>query len=112
MVISEARKLVWVNDDWAPSWRRCGRVPSTEQEYELVTRRGAVNVTVKYLGYGPHKFVRVAAWGADDTGYEKDFEGTEPEMKAKFNEWTEKYITRIPQLVNKRWFKDRGFKRA
>jgi hypothetical protein len=56
-------------------------------------------------------YVRLAAWGADDTAYVKDFEYAD---KAQANRQYEELIpvyNNIPDGINKDWFIDRDFTR-
>ncbi len=87
-------RYITVTDDWYPCY-----------EGNKVRLRLSI---MEFLG---EWHVRLAAWGADDTAYVKDFDTTNREKaKEKYQEFEHAYNL-IPNNIDKDWFIDRGFKR-
>lgn len=81
-------KMIVVTDDWYPCF------PGNKVRVSLIP-----------LSYRGKDWIRVCAWGADDTGYERDF--------SKYSLGEAVYVyENIFDGVNKLWFINNGFVRA
>lgn len=61
------------------------------------------------LCYFRHYYVKLSAWGADDTGVEIELGASDlAEANQKYQE-LEKLFDTVPDGVNRKWFLDNGF---
>ena len=87
-------RYITVTDDWYPCYKG-----------------NKVRLRLSLTPFRDKYYVRLAAWGADDTAYVMDFESSKHyEAYAKYQEFREIY-NRIPNNIDKDWFIDRGFER-
>lgn len=87
-------RYITVIDDWYPCY----------EGNKVRLRLSLTSFLDKY-------YVRLAAWGADDTAYVKDFEyANEAQAKWRYEELIPIYNL-IPDGIDKDWFIDRGFTR-
>ena len=90
-------RMVTVTDDWFPCY-------SDNQ----------VNVTICVSRGFEHKdtyYVRISAWGADDTGVEMHYQAGKycETAYAIYRHWKEYIFDRIPDGVDMKWFYEHGF---
>ena len=87
-------RYITVIDDWYPCYKG-----------------NKVRLRLSLTSFLEKYYVRLAAWGADDTAYVKDFEYTnEAQALWRYEELMPEYEA-IPDGVDKDWFIDRGFER-
>lgn len=87
-------RFITVEDDWYPCYEG-----------------NKVKLRLNLIAYGKYYYVKIAAWGADDTAYEQEFEYYNyEEARDKYNSLIPFFET-IPNGINKEWFIDRGFVR-
>lgn len=87
-------RFITVTDDWYPCY----------EGNKVKLRLTLTSFLNKY-------YVKFAAWGADDTAYEVEYEFSTLELaKKKYQELIYEYEI-VPDNIDKYWFIDRGFKR-
>ena len=87
-------RYITVTDDWYPCYEG-----------------NRVRLRLSFGEFLGEWHVRLAAWGADDTAYVKDFDtANRQEAIDKFLDFESAYNL-IPDNIDKDWFIDRGFKR-
>jgi len=86
-------RFITVEDDWYPCYEG-----------------NRIKLRLTLIAYGKY-YVKIAAWGADDTAYEQEFEYYNYEEACdKYNSLIPFFET-IPNGINKEWFIDHGFVR-
>ena len=87
-------RYITVTDDWYPCYKG-----------------NKVRLRLSLISFLDTYYVRLAAWGADDTAYVRDFEYTDKvQANQRYEELIYVYNT-IPDGIDKDWFIDRGFTR-
>ena len=88
------QRYITVTDDWSPCYEG-----------------NKVRLRLSLSSFLDKYYVKLAAWGADDTAYEKEFEYMDKaQAKRQYDELTSVYHS-IPDGIDKDWFIDRGFTR-
>lgn len=88
------QRYITVTDDWYPCYEG-----------------NKVRLRLSLSSFLDKYYVKLAAWGADDTAYEQEFEYTDKaQAKRQYDELTFVYNS-IPDGIDKDWFIDRGFTR-
>ncbi len=86
-------RFITVEDDWYPCYEG-----------------NKVKLRLTLITYGKY-YVKLAAWGADDTAYEQEFAyDNYEEACSKYNSLIPFFET-IPDGIDTEWFIDRGFVR-
>jgi hypothetical protein len=85
-------RFITVEDDWYPCYDG-----------------NKVKLNLMMFSYDKKYYIKLTAWGADDTAYEQEFEyDNYEEANSKYDSLIPVYET-IPDGITKEWFIDRGF---
>lgn len=92
-MILRTERFIKVTDDWYPNF--------PENKIKVILS----------LSHYKNYYVRLAAWGADDTAYEIEFDynSAKDAVTGYYNLLP--FYQSIPDGINKDWFIDRGFTR-
>lgn len=94
MPIRERERFIIVEDDWCPCYEG-----------------NKVKLRLTMFPYDKKFYVKLAAWGADDTTYEMEFEYYNFEPAYCQYNFLSTFFDAIPDGITKQWFIDRGFTR-
>ena len=85
-------RLVRVTDDWYPCFEG-----------------GYVLLHISQHFFKEH-YVKITAWGADDTGVEMEFTShSKDAVDSIYDHWKEYIFDRVPDGVDREWFYEHGF---
>lgn len=94
MAVMERKRFITVEDDWYPCYEG-----------------NKVKLHLMMFPYDKKFYVKLGAWGADDTGYEIVFEYYDFEPAYWQYNLFSTFFDAIPDGITKQWFIDRGFTR-
>ena len=93
--------MVKVVDNWYPCY------PNNEVCLSIVLRSYK-----PYPKAGDDKtiyYVKVMAWGMDDTGVELEFDGSRGCVESRYSFWKEHIFDKVPDGIDIKWFYEHGF---